>query len=201
MVKVKNKRKSREERIEEIRVAAIESFIKKGYQNTTMEDIISLTELSKGGFYHYYSSKKEILLDIMKDSNILYINYDENMVKLNKDLSFDEKKKILIDAILDKFIYTSDLKLLYTIFACEIHVDPELLEAFMEFENTFFKFLGEKIGVNVDENIEIFKLVSRSLNGLIFSQNLFKETDIFSNNREAFKKFYEPIIDDILKRT
>jgi AcrR family transcriptional regulator len=201
MVKVKNKRKSRVERIEEIRVAAIESFIKKGYQNTTMEDIISLTELSKGGFYHYYSSKKEILLDIMKDSNILYINYDENMVKLNKDLSFDEKKKILIDAILDKFIYTSDLKLLYTIFACEIHVDPELLEAFMEFENTFFKFLGEKIGVNVDENIEIFKLVSRSLNGLIFSQNLFKETDIFSNNREAFKKFYEPIIDDILKRT
>ncbi|WP_220607934.1 helix-turn-helix domain-containing protein [Methanobrevibacter oralis] len=35
--------------------AALKVFLKKGYSNATMEDIINETSLSKGGFYYYFN--------------------------------------------------------------------------------------------------------------------------------------------------
>ncbi len=57
-------RKTKEERLEEIRQAAIRCFLEKGYRFTTMEDIVAQTTLSKGGVYRYYSGTREILLTL-----------------------------------------------------------------------------------------------------------------------------------------
>lgn len=46
------------------RVAA-RLFNKKGYLETNMEDIARASRLSKGGIYHYFSSKDEILFFIL----------------------------------------------------------------------------------------------------------------------------------------
>lgn len=47
---------------------ATELFLEKGYENTTVQDIIdSLGGLTKGAVYHHFSSKKEILLAVMTD--------------------------------------------------------------------------------------------------------------------------------------
>ncbi|WP_197017444.1 TetR family transcriptional regulator [Methanobrevibacter oralis] len=35
--------------------AVFKVFLKKGYFNVTMEDIINETSLSKGGFYYYFN--------------------------------------------------------------------------------------------------------------------------------------------------
>ena len=51
-------RHTREERRNEILLGALEVFLQKGYRDTTMEDIIKNTSLSKGGFYHYYKNKE-----------------------------------------------------------------------------------------------------------------------------------------------
>ncbi len=58
-------KKTREERTQEILDAATDVFLEKGFKQTTMEDIIRRTSLSKGGFYYYYKSTREILLDVM----------------------------------------------------------------------------------------------------------------------------------------
>jgi AcrR family transcriptional regulator len=55
-------RKSKEERINEITQAAIDVFIEKGYENTTMEAIAQKAGVSKGGLYHYFPSKDMILI-------------------------------------------------------------------------------------------------------------------------------------------
>lgn len=55
-------RKSREERINEITEAAIDVFLEKGYESTTMEAIAQKAGVSKGGLYHYFSSKDMILI-------------------------------------------------------------------------------------------------------------------------------------------
>ena len=44
--------KSKSERKKEIMEAAKSVFLEKGFEKTTMEDIIAETSLSKGGFYH-----------------------------------------------------------------------------------------------------------------------------------------------------
>lgn len=68
--------------------AAWELFYEKGYDDTTVEDIIKLSDTSKGSFYYYFGSK-DSLLDTL--STIL----DENYAKLEEELepsmnSFDK---------------------------------------------------------------------------------------------------------------
>jgi AcrR family transcriptional regulator len=36
-------------------------FVAKGYGATTIADLLAVTGLSKGGFYHYFTSKEEVL--------------------------------------------------------------------------------------------------------------------------------------------
>ncbi|MEK5425733.1 TetR/AcrR family transcriptional regulator [Cytobacillus sp. FSL R7-0680] len=47
---------------------AHELFIEKGFQATSIQDILSYTGISKGTFYNYFSSKAELLMAIFKDS-------------------------------------------------------------------------------------------------------------------------------------
>ncbi len=61
--------KSKEERIEDITNAAMEVFLEKGYQNTTMESIAEKAGLSKGGLYHYFKSKDMVLIFVNQKIN------------------------------------------------------------------------------------------------------------------------------------
>ena len=70
-IMAKFQRKTAEERKDEIRRGAVQTFLKKGYRNTTMEDIVASTTLSKGGVYRYFKSTKEIMLSLMHEGNIL----------------------------------------------------------------------------------------------------------------------------------
>ncbi|MGO5051537.1 TetR/AcrR family transcriptional regulator [Lachnospiraceae bacterium LCP25S3_G4] len=68
--------------------AAWELFHQKGYDNTTMEDIISLSGTSKGSFYYYFDSKDALLGTL---STLL----DDKYQKLQEDMdpgmnSFDK---------------------------------------------------------------------------------------------------------------
>ncbi|OZI12098.1 hypothetical protein CEW92_08555 [Bacillaceae bacterium SAS-127] len=40
---------------------ALQLFMEKGYEHTTINDILRKAEVSKGGMYHYFQSKEEIL--------------------------------------------------------------------------------------------------------------------------------------------
>jgi AcrR family transcriptional regulator len=41
-------------------------FLEKGYNETSIEDILDASSLSKGGFYHYFKSKEEVLSESIK---------------------------------------------------------------------------------------------------------------------------------------
>lgn len=49
-----------EQTVEKILDAATILFLQKGYQHTTLQDIIEETHLSKGAVYHHFKSKEEI---------------------------------------------------------------------------------------------------------------------------------------------
>jgi AcrR family transcriptional regulator len=52
-------------KIDTIAAAAAKLFSIKGYKETSMEDIALAAKLSKGGMYHYFDSKEEILYCIL----------------------------------------------------------------------------------------------------------------------------------------
>ena len=49
------KQKVGQMRKREIREAAKKCFLNKGFQNTTMEDVITEIGMSRGGVYHHYA--------------------------------------------------------------------------------------------------------------------------------------------------
>lgn len=63
--------KEGEVRKREILIAARELFIKKGYDQTSVNDILKIVDIAKGTFYYYFTSKEEVLeaiiLDIVED--------------------------------------------------------------------------------------------------------------------------------------
>jgi AcrR family transcriptional regulator len=55
-------KKPKKERVGEIIQAAVDEFLEKGYEGTSMESIAQRAGVSKGGLYHHFSGKDEILL-------------------------------------------------------------------------------------------------------------------------------------------
>ena len=50
-----------EEKRQELLNAAEKLFCQQGYEKTSVQDILGVTGLSKGGFYHHFSGKDEML--------------------------------------------------------------------------------------------------------------------------------------------
>lgn len=57
--------KKADERKMEILAAAQQLFFSKGYEGTSVNDIIQATGISKGAFYHHFASKEELLAGLV----------------------------------------------------------------------------------------------------------------------------------------
>ena len=77
-------------RREEIIMAARGLFISKGYDKTSVNDILNIVNIAKGTFYYYFSSKEEVLESIVTnivDEGILrakYVLKDKTVPLLNR---------------------------------------------------------------------------------------------------------------------
>ena len=94
--------KDPEERKEEIINAAEELFITKGYENTSVNDIVNKIGVAKGLFYYYFKAKEEILSTISQK----YIGYIAGKIKKiaeNEDNSAVEKIHYMFDNIISQF--------------------------------------------------------------------------------------------------
>ena len=59
--------KDGEVRRREILIAARELFVNKGYDQTSVNDILKIVNIAKGTFYYYFASKEEVLEAIILD--------------------------------------------------------------------------------------------------------------------------------------
>src|SRR3989339_381337 len=65
--RVKRKGIALDKRVLDVTKAAAELFSTRGFLETSMEEIARAANLSKGGMYHYFKSKTEILYAILSD--------------------------------------------------------------------------------------------------------------------------------------
>ncbi len=87
-------------------------FREKGYDKTTLAEIIEASDCSKGGFYHYYKSKEDIIPQILDEYEQVYIdcinafilpehNGYENLLNFYRTVYLDKSEK----AVLRKELY------------------------------------------------------------------------------------------------
>ena len=74
--------------------AAWKLFEEKGYEETTVDEIIEATNTSKGTFYHYFKSKEDLLSLF---SYIFDERYEELSKKLDVDMNSFGKLMVLCD--------------------------------------------------------------------------------------------------------
>ena len=79
--------------------AAIQLFTEKGYNETTMQDILLQSGLSKGAVYHHFRSKNKIL-EYAMDSELQNVTAYLKALSESKELSATEKLDILTDFFL-----------------------------------------------------------------------------------------------------
>ena len=60
---------------------ALSLFSNKGYNETTMADLVTATGLSKGAVYHHFKSKEEILQLLMEKETIALSTFLEELSK------------------------------------------------------------------------------------------------------------------------
>lgn len=71
---------------------SMELFLKKGYDNTTIQDIVDeLGDLSKGAIYHHFKSKEEILEAVIPR---IFAGSGEDALDLSKDTSLNGLEKL-----------------------------------------------------------------------------------------------------------
>ncbi len=153
-------RLSREERKKSIRDVTVELITEKGFGNTSVQDIIDRTNISKGGFYHYYANKEELFKEILEDAlqyrkTVLTDYRDKNKGMPRKELIVE----LLLDKILDYNRYKKMFVKLITEMSNDIKImqlynslDNDLTEDFMDFFkkegfDEFIKISNEEFGV------------------------------------------------------
>lgn len=97
--------------------AAWELFHEKGYEETTVEDIIVAAKSSKGSFYYYFD-RKDALLDTL--STLLDHEYEKLEKKMDPKLnSYD--KLLYMNYVLHAFIEEQiDINLLSTLYSTQL---------------------------------------------------------------------------------
>lgn len=191
-----SKHRSAEERTDEIISSAINCICKKGYQATSMEDIIKATSLSKGGVYRFFSSKEEVAQAVFERSINIFLPPVASIIDSTLKKTFfnimnaactDEGHKLL-----RAYVFLLPEILLSHKFAHQFNIHfNKALKYNKELIYSFYPHLDSK-------DLKVSKIVENYLKSLFF---LFDGLVIYAmalkseNMFEQYVEFMEPIFD------
>lgn len=149
--------------------AAWELFYEQGYEDTTVEEIIELSQTSRGSFYHYFDGKDALL------SSLSYL-FDQEYARLQQELDPNmdswDKLMALNQALFSMIERTVSLELLARLLSSQLITrgDKHLLDR----NRLYFKYLrqivreGQERGqirqeLTVNEIVKLYALAERAL--------------------------------------
>ncbi len=163
----KLKPKVLEERKAHILEAALTCFARKGYHQTTMDDIVDEAGLSKGGLYWHFNSKKELFLSLFESL------MGEVETFMLASMQTEKSAKERLGDMLDMFVALSTFEEFERIMPLLIDVwaqnrqDPEVNEVataiYHQYQEPLVKLIEEGIA-----NGEFNPVNASALAGIIF---------------------------------
>lgn len=185
---VRNKRLSFDERKQQIKRTAARIFTEKGFENTTMEDLVKETGLSKGGLYHYYKNTTGILYDIMLDG----IVYRNKVIMRSIADGSQWSMEFLAEEMTKKAVDENELMPVYVELLLAKKRNSRLEEVYKQLERTTFEsFEAQHI------DTKSFGLTSNQVtfmtffvNAIILSANVLKEYALVQSNQALIKEMF-----------
>ena len=100
-----------------IAVVAWKLFHEKGYENTTIDEIILQSGTSKGSFYHYYSGKDELLGAL---ADVFDSWYEEFIQEMNQEMDSYEKLISLCVRVHERIEEEIPVQLLSSLYSAQV---------------------------------------------------------------------------------
>lgn len=127
-----------------------ELFSKKGYTETSMEDIATAAKLSKGGIYHYFPSKAEVLYFILDNfMDIILKDLQEELDQIDDGL---EKLRTLISRHID--LYPKHMAEARTMWHMVPNLPPKYFRKIVAKEREYFHILANVLRVYLGPSVE-----------------------------------------------
>ncbi|MGL4999761.1 MAG: TetR/AcrR family transcriptional regulator [Cetobacterium sp.] len=174
---------------ERIKRTATILFAAKGIRNTKIEDIANVLNMAKGGFYYYFKSKEELLLEIMDNSVISRKGFLEEVGHL--DIPFEVKMKMIVK----RRINLKDDRYNLFLFA-KIYENGEIsltYDDYMKRDVILSEFLyanSHEIKEEFRDDIEKIRvMLSSSLTSLLLY--LINKTGVEVTDEESYKRMVE----------
>ena len=185
---VRNKRLSFDERKQQIKRAAARIFTEKGFENTTMEDLVKETGLSKGGLYHYYKNTTGILYDIMLDGIVYRNNVIAQSIADGRQWSIE----FLAEELAKKAVDANELMPVYVELLLAKKRNSRLEEVYRQLEHTTFELFETQhintTSFNLTSNQVAF--MSFFVNAIILSANVLKAHELVQDNQDLIKEMF-----------
>ena len=120
--------------------AAWNLFYKKGYDHTTVEDIIAASKTSKGTFYHYFKGKEALLNSL---SDLFDEKYKELSCIIDPNLSCYDKLLFLNHELFYMIETSVDIKLLAFLYSSQLTTKDK--KSLSDSKRFYFKWITEII--------------------------------------------------------
>ena len=183
---VRNKRLSFDERKQQIKRVAARIFVKKGFDNTTMEDLVKETGLSKGGLYYYYKNTTSVLYDIMLDGII----YRNTIIAQSLASGKTWTLEFFADEMAKKAVDANELMPVYVELLLAKKRNPQLEEVYRQLEHTTFELFEaqhiDTTSLKITSNQVAF--MTFFVNAIILSANVLKEHALVQSNQALIKE-------------
>lgn len=157
--------------------AAWNLFYKKGYDQTTVEDIITASKTSKGTFYHYFKGKEALLNSL---SYLFDQKYEELSATMDPSLSACDKLMFLNHELFYMIETSVDINLLAYLYSSQLVTKDK--KSLSDQKRFYFKWLTEileeglqsgefKNTSSAEELMGIYAMYERAL---LYDWSLFK---------------------------
>ena len=186
-------------RKKEIREAAKKCFLTKGFQSTTMEDVITEIGMSRGGVYHHYASTNEMLKYLMLDGN----DYRNSLINEYLENNKGKDKYLQMGEILvDKSLADTELMKIYTLLLQAKNYNDDLENLYQELKlNTTneLSIIANQLGIKAD----IFRdgFLVDYINGLILSSEVLGARKSYGGHKKYIKETIINYIVDVENNT
>ena len=155
-------------RKKQIMDAAQSIVVKKGYDQSRMDDIVKIAQLSKGAIYWYYKSKKDVYLSLI---DYWFNEYSEGILEnFNDSDSASMQLKSLFNYFVDQFEKNPDTFKIMVEFWRTAGLDQDFNDKLQEIYSQFLEYIIDiiKNGINNGE----FKKVNPRITALSILINI-----------------------------
>lgn len=182
---------------EKLLAVTFEEIYENGYYSTSVDKILKKANMNKGSMYHYFKSKKELVLAVIDAHVFAYIDGKYSAILETNDNYIDSMFSVLKNR--DSFNYTLGCRLNSLVQELSHH-DKDFKEAlekvYVHFEDILYKVLVKASDNKEIEHPDLKQLaiyVVASIEGCLSTAKKSQDGEVFGSCMNQLEFYFEQI--------